>query len=167
MWLPLLPLPPPLSATFSSWRLLQVMTSALRATAVWSTPTAWTWRREAAACAGMASARCGTITPTAKVRRRSDSRVSSAVAVRAGVRKKNLFIYLYLPPQSWHSPFYFFIYLLFFAFSAAMVIWFQNESIISSCYGAECGLVWSKLKEPYYPHHKRTRRPKRKQNIPE
>lgn len=40
-----------------------------------------TWRREAAARARMASARCGTITPTAKVRRASASFVSLAVAV--------------------------------------------------------------------------------------
>lgn len=73
------------------------------------------------------------------------------------------------------SFFFFFIgawvmtlaFFFFLAFSATMVILFQNESIIFSYYGAECGLVWFELKEPYYPHHKQTRRLKRKHKIPE
>ena len=47
--------------------LLQVMTSAQRATAAWSTPTAWTWRQETAVFVRMASAHCETIMPTVKV----------------------------------------------------------------------------------------------------
>lgn len=44
-------------------------------------------------CAGMASARCEMITPTARVRRHSDSCVSFAVAVSAGVYMKSCFFW--------------------------------------------------------------------------